>query len=98
MRKKLKPELVGRSQEEVKQLRLSGQEVTDTYQVTPDTLQQPGHMSWSSSAVALSSTFSQSDHSMKGHGVRRCSADNWLSCCRSPIKLPLFCPVFAAGA
>jgi hypothetical protein len=33
MRKKLKPELVGRSQEEVKQLRLSGQEVTDTYQV-----------------------------------------------------------------
>jgi hypothetical protein len=34
MRKKLKPELVGRSQEEVKQLRLSGQEVTDTYQVS----------------------------------------------------------------
>jgi len=34
MRKKLKPELVGRTQEEVKQLRLSGQEVTDTYQVS----------------------------------------------------------------
>ncbi len=32
LRKKLKPELVGRSQEEIRELRLSGQEVTDTYQ------------------------------------------------------------------
>lgn len=34
LRKKLKAELVGRSQEEIKELRLAGQEVTDTYQVT----------------------------------------------------------------
>jgi hypothetical protein len=33
LRKKLKAELVGRSQEEIKELRLAGQEVTDTYQV-----------------------------------------------------------------
>lgn len=32
-RKKLKAELVGKSQEEIKELRLAGQEVTDTYQV-----------------------------------------------------------------
>jgi len=30
-RKKLKAELVGKSQEEIKELRLAGQEVTDTY-------------------------------------------------------------------
>jgi ribonuclease Z len=35
LRKKLKAELVGRSQEEIKELRLAGQEVTDTYQVRP---------------------------------------------------------------
>eukprot|EP00882_Tetradesmus_deserticola_P015032 GHRQ01016003.1.p1 GENE.GHRQ01016003.1~~GHRQ01016003.1.p1 ORF type:complete len:317 (+),score=117.62 GHRQ01016003.1:365-1315(+) len=33
MRKKLKAELVGRSQEEIKELRAAGQEVTDTYQI-----------------------------------------------------------------
>lgn len=33
LRKKLKAELVGKSQEEIKELRLAGQEVTDTYQV-----------------------------------------------------------------
>ncbi len=32
-RKKLKAELVGRSQDEIRQLRQAGQEVTDTYQV-----------------------------------------------------------------
>ncbi|WIA08912.1 hypothetical protein OEZ85_008330 [Tetradesmus obliquus] len=33
LRKKLKAELVGRSQEEIKELRQAGQEVTDTYQI-----------------------------------------------------------------
>eukprot|EP00878_Enallax_costatus_P031452 GHUV01034397.1.p1 GENE.GHUV01034397.1~~GHUV01034397.1.p1 ORF type:complete len:214 (+),score=45.09 GHUV01034397.1:331-972(+) len=33
LRKKLKAELVGRSQDEIKELRLAGQEVTDTYQI-----------------------------------------------------------------
>eukprot|EP00775_Hariotina_reticulata_P010313 gene10313-10472_t len=32
-RKKLKAELVGKSQEEIKELRLAGEEVTDTYQI-----------------------------------------------------------------
>lgn len=42
LRKKLKAELVGRSQEEIKELRQAGQEVTDTYQVRAERVYRAG--------------------------------------------------------